>query len=217
MIRESLNLSDSEDEAGSRRTTRKQEDAQTDCQVTVEGVSVRVLNQLRPVCLECTAPAVSAIVAACKRLTEEHAAAPAAPPKKKNKKCLKEAGQEKEAPDDEQAPAAPRAQPAKSSGAKAYSMGSLSAGIPSKVTWQPSALCWAVHFKEKCGKTKVTTVPALSPASPPKSLFGAAQRKNNSAQLASLREAAFLEACRKWNELDTSKRPRIELEEGAVF
>ena len=83
MIRESLNLSDSEDEAGSRKTFRKHEDAQTDCQVTVEGVSVRVLNQLRPVCLECTAPALSALVAACKRLTEEHAAAPAANKKPK--------------------------------------------------------------------------------------------------------------------------------------
>ena len=96
-------------------------------------------------------------------------------------------------------------------------MGSLSAGIPSKVTWQPSAMCWAVHFKDKGGKTQVTRVRAQSSASPTKSLFGAAQRKSSSAQLASLREAAFLEACRKWNELDTSKRPRIELEEGAVF
>ena len=96
-------------------------------------------------------------------------------------------------------------------------MGSLSAGIPSKVTWQPSAMCWAVHFKDKGGKTQITRVRVKSTASPKKSLFGAAQRKSSSAQLASLREEAFLEACRQWNKLDTSKRPRIELDAGAVF
>ena len=91
-------------------------------------------------------------------------------------------------------------------------MESLSAGIPTKVTWQPSAQSWAIHYKDG-NKTKVTRVRIKAADSDKKSLFGACKPKADSEKIASLREEAFREACRQWNELDSSKRPRIDLED----
>ena len=52
--------------------------------------------------------------------------------------------------------------------------------------------------------------------SPKKSLFAAHKPKPDSEKIASLREEAFREACRLWNELDSSKRPRIDLEDSGT-
>ena len=136
------------------------------------GVAVRVLNQQRPLYVECTAQAVNAILAACKEKAEEHAAAP---PKLSAAAARKRAKQK-----DQQASGAPApgggtpatAQPAGAFDPQPFSMGTLSAGIPSKVTWQPAASSWAVHYKDN-GKTVVTRVRVKAGGAPKKSIFGA--------------------------------------------
>ena len=94
-------------------------------------------------------------------------------------------------------------------------MGGSSPGIPSKVTWQPSAGCWAVHYKQG-PQTKVSRVRIKAADSQQKSLFAARKPKPDAEKMASLREEAFLEACRLWNELDNSKRPRIDLSDSGT-
>ena len=101
---------------------------------------------------------------------------------------------------------APPPQSAKASDPKAFSMANLSAGIPTKVTWQPSVRSWAVHYKDG-GKASVKRVPVRVPET------SMLRGKQSSGNMGALREQAFREACQQWNELDTTKRPRIDLED----
>ena len=194
----------------------------TELEVEYRGVRLRVLNQHRPLCVEYSAPAINVVVAACKEKAEEHAAARGlSSATVATKARTKHLQRPKAAP--EQATAAPApaeattapSQPAGASHPDAFSMRSLSPGIPAKVTWQPSVASWAVHYKEG-SKSQVQRVRVKRPDSPNKSVFGAKQPKLDAAQMASLREEAFRDACRLWNELDTTKRPRIDLGESSV-
>lgn len=222
LIRKNLCLSDSEDEPCSRKFSKKRDTCQTDFEVQFRGVAIRVLNQVRPLCVECTAPAVSAIVAALKEKAAEHTAAPpqamaSAAAKKKRKEVEQATGapatkQATEALVTKQAAEAPTVKIAGASGQKAFSMKTLSAGIPGKVTWQPSVPCWAVHYKQGTN-TQVTRVRVKTAGSVKKAIFGTQKRETDPGVLASLREEAFRDACQLWNEMDTTKRPRIELEE----
>ena len=216
-IRKGLGLSDSEGEACPRASnlSRKRGVAKSELEVKFRGVTVCVLNQQRPLCVECTAPAVNAILAACRDKAEEHATAP---PKLSATAVAKQAKHQ-----DQQTPGASApgggtpatAQAAGASDPKSFSMGSLSAGVPTKVTWQPSAASWAVHYKDN-GRTVVTRVRVKTPDSSKKSIFGSQKSKPDSEMMACLREQAFREACQRWNELDTSKRPRIDLEDSGT-
>ena len=209
-IRKTLGLSDSEDEPSSRNASRKPPPTRTDIQVNFRGVKVLVLNQHRPLAIECTESAITAVLRACKEKATEHVAASPKPSASAAATGAKQTcQQEPSAPAPAGGTPAP-AQPAVPSDPRAFSMSGLSAGIPSKVTWQPSASCWAVHYKDG-SKTAVKRVRAKSPKKSSKK-FSFNRAKSDCA----LREETFREACRLWKELDTSKRPRIDLDDAGV-
>ena len=221
-IRKGMGISDSESESHPRNSSRKRKlrrdsrEHADDLQVNFQGVAMRVRNQQRPLCIECTAAVVSAIVAFCKEKAEEHAAAP--PTSSAGATARQALHREKQASSSHtpgEGRAAPAA-PTPSAQPQAFSMAGLSVGITGKVTWQPSAACWAVHYKDG-GKTAVTRVRVKVPGkSSKKSLFGAQKHQPDADQMASLRENAFREACTLWNQLDTSKRDRIDLEDSGA-
>ena len=71
--------------------------------------------------------------------------------------------------------------------------------ILGKITWHPSVNAWAVHWKNKANKSQTTrvTVSAVSVG------------------FAELRRARYVQALKMWNELDCSKRERINIEDPA--
>ena len=210
-IRKGLGISDSETEQDPRQRSKKQRLAKnvihkTEFQVTFMGTPVCVRNQVRPVCVECSLPVVCAIIKACKDKAQEHFNAPTPSQASLARQQRRAKRESMSAPAAEEV-TAPPPRSAKASDRNTFSMANLSAGIPSKVTWQPSVPGWAVHYKEG-GKTAIKRVPIKMPRG--RSMLNT---QNPPVNMSVLREQAFLEACQQWNELDTSKRPRIELED----
>ena len=219
-MRNALDLSDSEGE-GSKRTPKKRgqtSSAASEIAVSFHGRKIAALNQLRPICLECTPEAVSTIIEFCrenimvqgaisKKVRVQEARTAAA---KIGAAAAAESGA---APKQS---AAPSATPSTCTGdaSQAFSMGGLSVGIPTKVTWQPAVQSWAVHWKGPDKKPQVTRVHAKKDiGASQQSLFGGSKAKEaKDAQFRESREKALREACRLWNELDKSTRPRIELD-----
>ena len=227
-IRKDLGISDSDEEPLRPRKRGKSSKApkpgeqfskKNRLEIPFCGGTLGVLNQLRPCCVECTAPAVSAILKACKQKADEHAAAPpklsAAAASKKARKEKQEAPSAPTPAEATAAPAGASVSQAGSSDSKVYSMQSLSCGIAGKVTWQPSAQAWAVHYKAGNGKRAVQRVYAKGRVQ--QGFFGLQKSEPNSERIAALREVAFRQACELWNELDTTKVARIDLEDSGAL
>ena len=82
--------------------------------------------------------------------------------------------------------------------------------IIGKVTWHPSVEAWCVHYKDAQRQNQWRRVTAKSHERKDSFLGTVAEERGRSASKAA-RRMAYLTALRMWNDVDCSKRDRIEL------
>ena len=194
-LRHSLDLGEeSVDEDGDAQTAPRKhrrktvDDFPDKIQVQLDGVRFFVQPTLRPLRVELTCPAVQAVVRFCQRHVQKGIVLQC----KKSRKAPAPSG--------------------------AFSMpGVACPPITGKVTWQPSLLAWAVHYKNSSGKQgfKRFSVPKNDEAQPPSFL---PRTKETNTQDLSAQESfnerrlqKYYAACLFWNTEDHSTRDRIDV------
>ena len=211
-LRTQLGLDQEEDEepgaqAGQASARRKRHrTAEEEVPVLLGGTSVIVRTETHPYEIEATSAAVMAVVNFCvERLKDDPIVL---------KRDARRAGEQQAAASAEVASASAAA-PAPCSSAKGgFSFGQADCpSILGKITWHPSRKAWAVHYKNSA-KQPVTKRIQVGKTTSAAGVLGASA-SDAPQRWATARRAAYEEAIRLWNELDCTKRDRIELMEGS--